>query len=173
MSRSVKSICFCAIMTAIICACTLISIPLPIGFFNLGDIAIIVLAVISSSPLCIISAGVGSALADIFLGFPLYAPATLIIKALIALVTLLLFSRFERINRARWLLRIIFTVIAEAIMVSGYFVYEYAVLKYYDGALASVPGNLAQAACAIVASQIILAFTNNGRVFRKSINNLK
>ena len=73
-------LCFCALLMAIVCVCTMVAIPLPIGFFNLGDAACILSAHLLGPFLGVIAAAIGSALADILLGYAVYAPATALIK---------------------------------------------------------------------------------------------
>jgi len=75
-------------------------------------------------------------LADLFSGYPVYAPATFIIKGLVALVAWLMYRR-EHIGRT-----IIGFVVAEAVMVAGYFVYEWFVVPEY--AVIDIVGNSIQ-----------------------------
>ena len=67
---------------------TLISIPLPsgYGYVNLGDAGVYLSAILLPSGLGALAAGVGAALADLILGWPIYAPVTLLIKGLTALL---------------------------------------------------------------------------------------
>lgn len=68
---------------------TLIHIPsvLGMGYINMGDIAVYVASAFLPFPYAIISAGVGSAIADLLVeGGAIYAPITLVVKGLTALV---------------------------------------------------------------------------------------
>ena len=148
-TKTVKILCFCAVFAAIICVCTLISIPMPIGYFNLGDVAVLLAAYLFGA-WGAVAAAIGSALADIFLGFAIYAPATAIIKGLVALVAAWSFGALSTTFKRRkgdTLPLIISAVLGECIMVGGYFAYEALVLGYGLGALASVAGNATQAVC--------------------------
>ncbi len=66
---------------------TLLSIPLPsgYGYVNLGDAGVFLCAALFPGGLGAMAAGVGAALADLILGWPLYAPTTLFIKGVTAL----------------------------------------------------------------------------------------
>ncbi len=67
---------------------TLISLPLPsgYGYVNLGDGGVYLCAMLLPGGLGVLAAGVGAALADLILGWAVYAPATLLIKGLTALL---------------------------------------------------------------------------------------
>lgn len=66
------------------CATMVISIPVPStnGYFNLGDTIVFLSAILLSKKGGFIAGGIGSALADVLLGFPFWAPFTFIIKGL-------------------------------------------------------------------------------------------
>ena len=72
---------------------TLIHIPSPLGlgYIHMGDMAVYVASAFLPFPYAIISAGVGSAIADLIVeGGAIYAPITLVVKGLTALVVSLL-----------------------------------------------------------------------------------
>lgn len=83
-----------------------IYIPETKGYFNFGEVGVYISAIILPPAWAAFAGGVGSALADVLLGYPVYAPATLVIKALEALIASLLARRLERarIGRAKGLL---------------------------------------------------------------------
>lgn len=164
--ESILKICICAIFTALICVGTFISIPLPFGYFNLGDIVILLCAWSISPVYAAIASAMGAGLADLLMGFTLYVPATVVIKALMAVCASLTFKTFKKAfasKKADILSRIISSVCAELIMVIGYFSYEYVL--YGNGAFASVIGNLLQGVCAITVAS---AF---GKLFEDRISN--
>lgn len=73
-----------ALSTALVLAATIavnIYVPATRGYFNLGETMIYLVALLFNSFTAAFAGGVGSALADIILGYTIYAPATLIIKA--------------------------------------------------------------------------------------------
>src|SRR4030067_1377032 len=73
-----------AIFTALVTAATMvfsINVPQTRGFFNIGETMVYTSAFLFGPFVGSFSGGVGSMLADILLGYPHYAPATLVIKA--------------------------------------------------------------------------------------------
>ena len=91
-------------------------------------------------------------LADLLLGYGHYAPGTLIIKGVMALAAALIFKAFRK-NGAGALVS---GVVAEIIMVAGYFGYAGLLLGKGIGAAASIPGNLVQGAVGLVAGFLLL-----------------
>lgn len=157
-SKSIRAICFTALYAAVICLCTFISVPLPIGYFNLGDAAVLMCAW-TLGPLCgAVAAAIGSALADILVGYVLYAPATAIIKALMALCAYYLCRALMKVIKKPSLTFVplaISAAAAESVMIAGYFVYEFFVLSYGIGAAAGLLGNALQALCGTVIATVI------------------
>jgi uncharacterized membrane protein len=94
------------VMTAVVFVVTrafVLPIPQTKGFFNLGE-AGIYLAALAFGPLVgAVSGGLGSALADLSLGYTQYAPFTLVIKgaegALVALLATRLWPQRPRAGR--------------------------------------------------------------------------
>lgn len=73
-----------SLYTALVCIATFAHVPVP-GYriyFNLGEGAIYVISLLFGGAIGGIAGGLGSALADIILGYPLWAPFTLIIKGM-------------------------------------------------------------------------------------------
>lgn len=139
-----------AVMMALSCVLTLVvQIPTPSkGYLNLGDCAVLLGGWLLGPVYGPVAGGLGSALADVMLGYPVYAPGTLVIKALTALVAALLRPRAGERPRARAALAF---GLGELVMVAGYYLYE-ALLQGFSAALLGVPGNLLQGlVCAIVA----------------------
>lgn len=73
-----------ALFTALVCVATMvfsIYVPATYGFFNLGESMVFLSAILFGPLVGAFAGGVGSALADLLLGYPHYAGATLLIKA--------------------------------------------------------------------------------------------
>lgn len=73
-----------AVFTALVCVVTIIFsiyVPATEGFFNIGESMVFLSALLFGPFVGAFAGGVGSMLADLLLGYPHYAPATLIIKA--------------------------------------------------------------------------------------------
>lgn len=128
------------VMTALVAVGTLvIRIPNPMGgYFNVGDVMIFVSALTFSPLVGGFAGGVGSAIADM-IGFPVFAVPTLIIKGLEGFIAGLITNRKSVFRDAAAV------VVAGSVMVTGYFLVELYVLQWgMGGALAEVPGNVAQ-----------------------------
>lgn len=145
-----------ALFAALSCVATIIiQIPMPAtnGFINMGD-AVVLLGAFLLGPIYGAAAGaVGSALADILTGYVHYAPATFIIKGLMALVAALIFKALKKKLGGS----VLGGIVAEIIMILGYFLY--AIVLYSDvlGAATSIPGNAIQGVFGLVVSIILYA----------------
>ena len=130
-----------AIMTALVAVGTLlIRIPNPMGgYFNVGDVMIFVCALTFNPIIGGIAGGAGSAIADM-IGFPVFALPTLIIKGLEGLLASLITDK-KRVYRD-----VLAVVVAGSEMIVGYFLVELSPPFQWGlaGALAEVPGNIAQ-----------------------------
>ncbi len=114
-----------AMLSALCCLATaVIKLPSPIGgYINLGDCMVLLSGWMLSPLYGFLAAGIGSALADIFLGYAQYAPATFLIKGLMALVA---FYGFVAIRKGTGELtaRVVSGILAELVMITGYYVFE-------------------------------------------------
>lgn len=149
-----KTLAFTALFAALCCVSTMaITIPLPAsGYFNTGDVFVLLAGWILGPLFGPIAAAVGSMLADIFLGAPIYAPATFIIKGIVAFVAYLLSAFLKKgIKKSALdvLSRGVSAIIAEGIMVVGYFAYE-CILTNAISALPNILGNVLQGCCCAV-----------------------
>jgi uncharacterized membrane protein len=138
--RALVQLSLMAIMSAVVAVGTLIiQIPNPMGgYFNVGDVMIFVTALTFGPFVGGVAGGLGSAIAD-FIGFPLFAVPTLVIKGLEGLFAGLVGGR-EGIFRDVFAI-----VVAGCEMVLGYFLVEWLVLQWgLGGALAEVPANVLQ-----------------------------
>ena len=123
-----------------------LKLPVPIanGYIHLGDGFILLGALLLGLP-AIPAAAIGSMLADLLLGYATYALPTLLIKGGVAAVAVLAVRRHGLWKRSLWL------VLAELLMVAGYFVTEWLLMGYgFAGAWASVPANMVQGASGVL-----------------------
>ena len=151
-----------AVFSALICAATLaVQIPAPLGgYLNFGDVFVLLAAFCLSPISAAIAGGIGSALADLILGYVQYVPATFLIKASMALAAGLLCKALAKTTEKRFftlLVRLLGGILAEAIMVFGYLGYEALCLGYGAAALTALPLNFTQAGLGI--SLGLLLFT--------------
>ena len=169
MKNNTKRLTTCAIFAAIICVVTtFVAVPAPaIGNINLGDIFILCAAWLLG-PFGAISASIGACLADLFSGFAIYAPATFVIKALMALTCYYTYICLEKVIKKQFVPRLISAVLAESVMVLGYFVYE-SLIYGVTSALASIPFNLIQGSiCLVIGTACSLLLFKNTTVQRFS-----
>lgn len=129
-SWTIRSIAYGGIFTALVMLATLVHVPFPVpaGYVNLGD-GVIFIASMVLGPFAAVPAALGSALADWFTGFPVYIPATLVIKALMGLIAGMAARRYLKKNILPYALVFLG---CEILMVAGYFIYE--VFVYDPGA---------------------------------------
>jgi len=157
-------------MIALTCALTMaVRIPSPTkGYINLGDCAVLVSGWLLGPVYGSIAAGFGSALADLLSGYPIYVPGTMFIKAGMAFVISIVPYHFCRNGKNH--LRIGFiigSVIAEAIMTAGYYLYAATVIgKGFIPALAGVSGNIVQGIAGAATSYFLLRILSHSDVFR-------
>jgi uncharacterized membrane protein len=144
INNNIRKLVMAALFTALCCVATMaIRIPSPTGgYLNAGD-AIVLLSAFLMGPFWGAAvAGIGSSLADIFSGYVVYAPATLIIKALMALVSGSILRHIVSKHSAAT--AVLAGIAAELVMILGYFAFTATVLGFGLGAVAEIPGNAMQ-----------------------------
>jgi uncharacterized membrane protein len=167
-NQKIQKISLTAIFTALVfCATYFIAIPMPaFGYVNVGD-AFVLLSVWFLGPIGFICAGVGSALADLLLGYAIYAPATFVIKALMAIASFFIFKALK-IFKNNTLKFIISSLVAELIMVLGYFLFEGILYGFAPSAL-NIPFNLVQGALSLAISNIVINILLANKTTKKFI----
>ena len=151
MKKRTAMLVYASMAAALIGLATMfIQIPVPMvnGYCNLGDTMILSSGALLG-PWGAASAAVGSALADILLGWPEYAPATAVIKGLMGLIAGTLCLKEKKIWK-----RILWMVSAECIMVGGYFLFE-TIMFGAAGAAASLLGNGCQAVAGVAGGLVL------------------
>ena len=159
------------VLTALLMALTMVAtlfirIPLPLGYVNLGD-AFVFLSVFILGPLCgTIAAGLGSGLADVF-GYITYAPGTLIIKSLMAIVAWLIYQALIKTTKKPFLAEIAAGVVGAVLMAFGYFFYEILFFETAGVAIVNVPWNLLQGAVGVVISVAVMRMLTATKALEK------
>jgi uncharacterized membrane protein len=127
-----------------------IPIPQTRGFFNLGEAAIYLAAVLFGPAVGALAGGLGSALADLSLGYTQYAPFTLVIKGLEGALVGLVAGRTRGLAR-----RTAGMMCGGLVMVTGYFVTQAYLFGLGVGAAATeVPYNVVQVAAGLAAGLV-------------------
>lgn len=162
MKNTTKKIVMAAMMASLACVATMIiKIPSPLqGYINLGDCIVLLSGFMLSPIYAFLAAGIGSALADILSGYVLYAPITFIIKGAMAIVAFYGFKLLSKKCGKLWS-RIISGIVAEIIMILGYFVFE-GIMYGFAASIVNIPANAVQGAAGLVLG-VILA-----KIFEKS-----
>lgn len=139
-----------AVMTALVIVFTsFIKVPIGAGgYIHLGDLMILLSASILPLPFALLSSCVGAALSDVIVGAPIWAPFSLIVKALIVLCFT---AKKDKILCAR---NFIGCGLSCIITVVGYFFSEVIIYGNW-GAYVSMPWNLVQAVVAAVGYMVI------------------
>ena len=106
MQKRLRNLVYTAMMAALVAVATLfIHIPIPMqsGYCNLGD-ALILCSGALLGPWAAAAAAVGSAMADLLLGYAVYAPATAVIKGAMGWIAGGLCVRAKKVwQRAAWM----------------------------------------------------------------------
>lgn len=134
------------------------------GYINIGDTIVLLSAWLIGGVYGALAAGIGSALADLLAQYVTYVPGTFIIKFLMAFVAYLIFTAFKKTNINKVVAYIVSGVVAELIMVFGYFLYESTILGYGLAAAASIPSNAIQAGTCLVIGYIAIGVLEGAKV---------
>lgn len=155
-SEKLKKLTLAGALAALTTVATLlIQIPSPTkGYINLGDVLVNLSAWILGPVYGAAAAGIGSAMADLISGYTVYAPATLIIKAAMAVVSYLVFSKVSGKYKTFPALAS-GAVAAEIVMVAGYAVFAGFLYGSVSSALLSVPENIVQGVFGAAASTVL------------------
>lgn len=145
-----------ALLAALTCVATMvIRIPSPLkGYINLGDCVVLSAGWMLPLGYGFFAAGLGSALADVFSGYVLYAPATFVIKGLMAVVAALIFKALHKKVKEDPS-RILAGVVAELVMIAGYYVFE-AYLYGAISSLANIPANAVQGVAGVILGCVLI-----------------
>jgi len=164
MKTTAHKIVTAAMLAAFVCVATMIlKIPSPLkGYINLGDCAILLSGWLLSPLYGFLAAGIGSALADAFLGYVSYAPATFIIKGVMALIAYYGFNRLDR-KIGNMPSRIISGIFSEAIMVLGYFVFEGLLYGFLPSAV-NIPANAVQGVVGLILGTILIKIFEKNKI---------
>ena len=120
-AQSIRRLTTAGVLAAsIVLLTTLVSIPIPagLGYVNLGDMGVLLAGMLLGGGWGALCAGAASAISDVLLGYTIYAPATFVIKGLVALIAGLLFAKTKK------KIRYVSLYLAALIVPAGYFLYE-------------------------------------------------
>ena len=145
-----------ALFAALACVATM-SIRIPTlgtnGYIHPGDAVVILSGIILGPVYGFLAGGIGSAMADLLGGYFIYVPITLIIKGLIALISGIIYQRFGKTKKSRYICVVIGGITDIVLVAGGYFICEF--FMYGAGAAASIPANLIQGAGGLIISLVL------------------
>lgn len=169
--NNVRKLVFSALLAALTCICTMvIQIPVPAtgGYINLGDSVVLLCAWYIGGVYGVAAAGIGSMMADIFSGYAIYAPATFIIKALMALAAYLICRRLHG-HKGQYL----GALTAVFILLVGYFAYESVILGYGMAAVSALPANCIQGFTGCTLGAVLSLVMEKNAFLRKMLKGSK
>lgn len=143
MKNKTHKIVISSLLAALTCIATIIiKIPSPLkGYINLGDGVVLLSGWLLSPLYGFLAAGIGSSLADLFSGYATYAPATFLIKGIMALSACLIFKYLNN-KTSQNISKVISAIIAEVIMISGYFIFEGFLYGFIPSLVNIIPNSI-------------------------------
>jgi uncharacterized membrane protein len=161
MNKRTKKLVMAALIAALACVATMIiKIPSPLkGYLNLGDCVVLVAGWMLSPAYGFLAAGLGSALADILSAYIIYAPATFVIKGVMAFIMGLIINfatkNKELTKTKKTVVEVVGMVAAGAFMTVGYYVAEGIMYGNWVTAALGIPWNIGQAIAGVIIAVVI------------------
>lgn len=156
MNDKTKKIVLASMLAALTFIATIIiRVPMPvIGYINLGDCFVLLSGWVLGPVYGALAAGIGSAVADLSAGWVSYAPATFVIKALMAVAAYYIGVKLAKSEKG-FVLKLVSAVVAEIIMIGGYLAFE-SVLYGFETASLNILFNSIQGAIGLIAGLILV-----------------
>ena len=157
METKTKKLVTAALFAALACVATMIiKFPSPLkGYLNIGDCIVLLCGWMLSPVYGFVAAGLGSGLADLLSGYLVYAPATFIIKGLMPLIACYTFKLIRKSLGHNLPARIVSGILAEIIMVLGYYVFEGFMYGFIASAV-NIPANAIQGIVGLILGTILI-----------------
>lgn len=165
MKTNTQKLVTASMLAALCCVATMIiKIPSPLkGYLNLGDCIVLLSGWLLSPAYGFATAGIGSALADLFSGYVVYAPATFIIKGIMALIAHGCFRGMHK-GLGNTPSRMIGGALAEVVMILGYFVFE-GFLYGFAPSVVNIPANGVQGAAGLIIGLMLVKIFEKSKLF--------
>lgn len=178
--KKVNSLVLAALFSALICIATVfltVATPIASGYINIGDCFVFASIILLPTGYSMLCAGIGSALADLISGHAIYSPASFVIKALMALVAHLIYTKAKNAivskphnkknNTILLFSKLLASFVAESIMCFGYFAYEALIFGYGLSASANLIPNAVQAVVGIILSVVLATAIEKSKIISK------
>ncbi len=155
-----------ALLAALVCVATMIiKVPSPLkGYLNLGDGFVLLCGWALSPAFGFAAAGIGSALADVFSGYAVYAAPTFVIKGLMALAAFYIFKSLKTVAGSI-AARILSGALAEVIMISGYYVFEGFMYGFGPSAV-NIPANAVQGVAGLILGCVLIQIVGRAKALK-------
>ncbi len=164
MDSKTKKIAQTALLAALIFVVTkFIQIPIPggAGYVNAGDGIVLLAGAVLPPWYAFFAAGIGSALSDVLSSYLAYAPATFLIKGLMALIVSFVMRGLK--TKKRIVSTLIGGLSAELVMVGGYLLFE-SFLYEFKVALAGAAFNAVQGVAGLVVGIILISVFSKRKI---------
>ena len=161
--RTTKIILTGLMMAMIVVATMILVIPNPFttGYIHLGDAMIFLSVLILGWKHGAVASGVGSALADILVGYAIWAPWTLVIKGIMgAVMGLFILKAMHKPGKSIFgvpVYQLIGMILAGLFMAAGYYVAEGVIYGNFVVAALGIPWNILQFSVGTVIATILAA----------------
>ena len=166
METKTKKLVTAALFAALACVATMIiKIPSPLkgGYLNIGDCIVLLCGWMLSPVYGFVAAGLGSGLADLLSGYLIYAPATFIIKGLMALIACYTFKLIHKSLGHNLPARIVSGILAEIVMVLGYYVFE-GFIYGFIASVVNIPANAIQGIVGLILGTILITAFEKSKI---------
>lgn len=155
-SNQIKSLAITAVCLVLVYVFTaVVNIRLPFapngGLIHLGNVPLFVAAILFGKRTGMIAGGLGMALFDLFSGWTLWAPFTLVIVGCMGFVVGTVTEHKK--SFLRYLLAL---VLACAIKIGGYYLAEVIIYGNWVVPVTSIPGNLIQVGVAAIITLVVI-----------------
>ena len=167
--KKLMNVLYAALFAALVFVSTMIiKIPtLTGGYMNIGDGMVMICGWLLGPVWGALAAGIGSMLADL-VGYPIYAGATFVIKALMALAAYGIAKVLKPIfKNFKFMAYFVAGLVSEIIMVGGYFLFEATVMSYGWGAIVSVIPNMMQGVVGIAVGIVLMTVFDKTKLIDK------
>lgn len=167
-NNSTRKLVLASLFAALTFVATLIHIHVPgmqTGYVNLGDTLVITSSLLLGPVYGSLAAGIGSAFTDLIHGYVVYVPATFVIKAFMGVAAFYVYKALSK-NKDSYKSYAVSLggIIAEIIMILGYFLYEGIFIVGYSGAAVGIPGNCIQGITGVVGTVLLLKVLNKTKI---------
>lgn len=179
MNKSVLRLTYGGVMAALtLLATAIISLPVAVtnGYIHLGDGLVLSCGVVLGKKYGALAAGIGSALADVFLGYAAWALPTFLIKALMAFIIGYAFEQFTEHRTpisanlafiARWTVALI---AAGTVLIVLYYLTSGLMYGNWIAPISAIPKDLIQFAFGVAIVTVLLPITTR---FRGQLNTVE